>query len=232
MVDISLTALAICLLPTLGIIWLSHKWSGKGLEVSYATLRMLFQLMAVGFVLVFIFAADNPLVGGLVVFVMIAVSSLIGIRTVARNRLAAFWKATIGIGLGGGAILLFVLFAVLQLADPWYDPRIIIPLAGMVFSNSMTAVTLAAERFESEYTSAVSYQVARTTAWKTALIPQINSHLAVGLVALPGMMTGQILSGVDPLIAVRYQIIVMAMLLQSSGYAVALYLWLLRPQEH
>ena len=67
-------------------------------------------------------------------------------------------------------------------------------------------------------------KAARSSAWTAALIPQINALLAVGLVSLPGMMTGQILSGVDPLIAVRYQIVIMAMILQASGFAVAIYL--------
>ena len=61
-------------------------------------------------------------------------------------------------------------------------------------------------------------------AWNAALIPQVNSFLAVGLVALPGMMTGQILNGADPLEAVRYQIMVMAMVMGSAGIAVAMFL--------
>ena len=63
-------------------------------------------------------------------------------------------------------------------------------------------------------------------AFNAALIPQINAFLAVGLVSLPGMMTGQILSGVSPLVAVRYQIMVMSMVMATSCIAVALYLWL------
>lgn len=104
-------------------------------------------------------------------------------------------------------------------------------MAGMIFSNSMTAVTLAADRFERERSSGMEYAEARSNAWNTALIPQINALLAVGLVALPGMMTGQILSGVDPLLAVRYQIVVMAMVLQSAGFSVALFLHLSRPPK-
>ena len=68
-------------------------------------------------------------------------------------------------------------------------------------------------------------QAAREEALQAALIPVINSLLAVGLVSLPGMMTGQILSGVEPLIAARYQIVVMAMLFGASGIAAACYLW-------
>ena len=162
---------------------------------------------------------------------MITVSGYIGIRTVKENRRAAFWKATLSIGLGGGVVLLFVLFGVLQVSDPWYQPRILIPIAGMIFSNSMTAVTLAADRFERERSTGMEFTEARSAAWNTALIPQINALLAVGLVALPGMMTGQILSGVDPMVAVRYQIVVMAMVLQSAGFSVALFLHLSRPQN-
>ena len=70
------------------------------------------------------------------------------------------------------------------------------------------------------------YTTARDTAMQTALIPIINSLFAVGLVSLPGMMTGQILSGVSPLIAVRYQIMVMAMIFGASGIATAVFLLL------
>ena len=83
---------------------------------------------------------------------------------------------------------------------------------------------LAAERFESEFKRGESYISARRTALDATLIPQINSLFAVGLVALPGMMTGQILSGVDPNIAVRYQIMVMWMIFGSGGIAAVMYL--------
>jgi len=92
----------------------------------------------------------------------------------------------------------------------------------------MNAVSIAAERFESELSRESIYREARATAYKAALIPIINALFAVGLVSLPGMMTGQILSGVDPLIAVRYQMMVMLMILGSAGISVAIYLWLLK----
>ena len=101
-----------------------------------------------------------------------------------------------------------------------------IPFAGMIFSNAMTAITLAAERLQRELETGTPYKDARTAAWTAALIPQINALLAVGLVSLPGMMTGQVLTGVDPLIAVRYQIVVMAMIFQSAGFSVAMFLLL------
>jgi len=230
MPTITLLALAISLLPILGVIWIGQRWSGSGRETAYATTRMLLQLLAVGYVLVFLFNSANPLWGLLVIAVMIVVSTGIGIRKVTKDRRRAFLYAGFGIGFGGSVVLLFTIIAVLGLRDPLYQPRLIIPLAGMIYSNSMTAITLAAERLEREERGGVSYIAARGAAWDAALIPQINSLLAVGLVSLPGMMTGQILSGVDPLIAVRYQIVVMAMILQSAAFAVALFLWLSKPK--
>ena len=98
----------------------------------------------------------------------------------------------------------------------------------MIFANAMNAVSISAERFESEISRDHSYLNARAASYKAALIPIVNALFAVGLVSLPGMMTGQILSGIDPLIAVRYQIMVMLMILGSAGISVAIYLILLK----
>ena len=94
----------------------------------------------------------------------------------------------------------------------------------MIFAGSMNTVSLAAERLQSEYDRGVSYLEARRIALQASMIPITNSLFAVGLVALPGMMTGQILSGVSPLIAAKYQIVVMTMLFGASGISAALYL--------
>ena len=108
--------------------------------------------------------------------------------------------------------------------DPWYLPRYMIPLAGMVFASAMTAVSLAAERLFAELDHGQAWAEARKTAYQAAMIPVINSLLAVGLVSLPGMMTGQILSGVSPLVAARYQIMVMCMIFAASGISTAIFL--------
>jgi putative ABC transport system permease protein len=96
----------------------------------------------------------------------------------------------------------------------------------MLFSTSMNTLSLAAERYESETGRGVGYLEARQIALRAALIPLINTLFAVGLVSFPGMMTGQILSGVAPLVAVRYQILVMSMLFGSAGLCAACYLLL------
>ena len=110
--------------------------------------------------------------------------------------------ALLSIALGGGLTLALITQVVLQF-EPWYEARYVIPLAGMSFSTAMNRVSLAAERFYAELDNGVDPQRARGVALRTSLIPVINSMFAVGLVALPGMMTGQILAGVSPLIATR-----------------------------
>jgi putative ABC transport system permease protein len=92
----------------------------------------------------------------------------------------------------------------------------------------MNSVSLAVERLEAEIDRDVPYEQARIIALRTSLIPITNSLLAVGLVSLPGMMTGQILSGVSPFIAARYQIMVMCMVFGSAGISSAFFLALVR----
>jgi putative ABC transport system permease protein len=97
----------------------------------------------------------------------------------------------------------------------------------MIFANSMNSVSIAAERFEVEFNRENIYEKARNIAYKASLIKDINSLFAVGLVSIPGMMTGQILSGVEPIETVKYQIMVMCMIIASSGISTAVYLKLL-----
>ena len=101
----------------------------------------------------------------------------------------------------------------------------------MIFANAMNAVSLAAEHYEFGLAQQRSGSILRSEAFNAAMIPVVNSLFAVGIVALPGMMTGQILAGVSPMIAVRYQILVMAMIFTSAGLATALFLWLMQKQK-
>jgi len=124
------------------------------------------------------------------------------------------------IALASSGMLLLVMHVIG--ANPWYHPQYFIPLAGMIVASSMNALSLYAERLGSEREKH-SFETARNRAFNASLIPQFNSFLAVGLVSLPGMMTGQILSGVSPMIAVRYQIVVMVMVLCTAGFSVVFY---------
>ena len=205
-----------------GIVYFS--WTKNIKEIGLATLRMILQLLIIGYFLTYIFKNDNSLVGIAILIFMISISSFIALRNIVDKSRKTYVKFFISIAIGGSLNLALVLFFVLNL-DPMYQPRFIIPLAGMIYANSMNALSLGAERFENEIQTK-DYITARAVAFKASLIPQINSFLAVGLVSLPGMMTGQILSGVSPIIAVRYQIVVMAMILGSAGMSVMIYLYL------
>ena len=100
----------------------------------------------------------------------------------------------------------------------------------MVFASCMNSVSLSGERFYSELNNNVSYEQARNIAFQTSMIPNVNALLAVGIVSLPGMITGQILSGISPFIAARYQIMVMCMIFASAGISSAYFLYLNKPK--
>ena len=150
-----------------------------------------------------------------VICVMIFFSSWISLRTVQKLRLKLLSKSLSAILLGAGLTLIFITQIVFQL-DPWYQPRYMVPLAGMIFAGAMNSISLAGERFFAEIKREEKYTDARNAAYRASLIPIMNSLFAVGLVSMPGMMTGQILSGVSPLVAIRYQIVVMGMRRRAS----------------
>ena len=149
MIEVSLWRLALLLIPLVMVGWVSFRWVGKSGELVVATGRMVVQLLLVGYVLMWLFQVDGPWVTLGVVGFMILVSSWIAVRTVKSMKGKAFVDAVMAILIGGGSVFTLVLFGVLGL-DPWYEPRYAIPLAGMIFANAMTAVTLSAERFDAE----------------------------------------------------------------------------------
>jgi putative ABC transport system permease protein len=160
---------------------------------------------------------------------MLLAASWISLRTTSLPRKTLILNAFFSIVIGGVAVLIIMTQGVL-LIDPWYSPNIMIPLAGMIFASCMNGISLAAERLESELKQGKTYEEAKVVALRISLIPITNMLLAVGIVSLPGMMTGQILSGVSPMIAVRYQVMVMCMLFGSTGISVAVFLQSVRVQ--
>jgi len=199
-----------------------YKWIGNSYEIIYATIRMVVQLLVIGYVLIYLFNNNSWYIGILVLFIMILMSSFIVLRNIENKSKKTFFIIFISITIGGSINLYLVIKFVLELT-PFYEPRYVIPLAGMLYSNCMNAISIVAERFEQEIMKN-NYEEAKKISFKASMIPKVNTFLAVGLVSLPGLMTGQILSGVDPLIAVRYQIVVMAMIMGSAGISVVLYL--------
>lgn len=226
--QISLLNMSLAFLPMVVVLVVLFKWQLGFGNALYAIARMLLQLLVIGYLLVFIFNAENAWIVLGVLTIMLIASSWIALRTIEKRQVTLFGKSLVAMFISGSLLLVIVTQAVLDL-DPWYNPQYMVPLAGMVFANAMTALSLAAERLFSELENSNDFIACRNTAYQASMIPVINSMFAVGLVSLPGMMTGQILSGVSPLIAVRYQIVVMCMIFSCSGIASAIFLALVKP---
>ena len=223
MIQLSLFDTALSLVPILlGIaIYYWHRYNTADLWLSSG--RMVLQLITIGYLLTFLFDYELSWLGLLVMSFMLVVASIITIRPLEKKGMRLWATAFIALLIAGGFNIAWMLFVVLKLS-PWYQPSIVISLAGMVFANGMNTLSVAAERYEQECKN--NNANARKIAFDAAMIPQINTLLAVGLVSLPGMMTGQILSGVEPLLAVRYQVMIMSMVISTSIISLAIYLWI------
>ncbi|RXJ77560.1 hypothetical protein CRV03_04825 [Arcobacter sp. F155] len=221
MSTISFFNLSLSFIPLVFVWYFYYKWTKDKSDILVASIRMIIQLITIGYLLVFIFKSDDLNVGIFIVLFMIVVASWITLRNTNDKTFKHYFQILLAVSASGLINLFLIVGFVLEL-EKLYEPRYVIPLAGMVFANTMNALSLAVERFEKEI-ERTNFIEARQIAFKACMIPQINSLLAVGLVALPGMMTGQILSGVDPLIAVRYQIMIMAMTLSSAGISAVVY---------
>lgn len=223
MTTIPFLNLGLAFIPVVIVIVITWKWQSNYRTSIYAIFRMLIQLLLIGYVLAYLFEADKSWVVIIVLTVMLFASAWIGLRTIHGITKKVYVKALLAITVGGVSVLALVTQGVLQL-QPWYLPSFVIPLAGMIFATAMNSISLAGERLEAEINRDLSYDEAKMIAFQASLIPTINSLFAVGLVSLPGMMTGQILSGISPFIAARYQIMVMCMIFGSAGISSALFL--------
>jgi len=205
---------------------------GIAKSVLIGSVRTFAQLMLIGYVLKFVFDLSKWYWVVLMVAVMLVVAS----RTAAaRDECRCPGKALLaGTAITSGVLItmLTVIGLVIRLR-PWYTPHIFIPITGMVIGNTMNAVALAMSRFRGEVgssmgevetalalgaTPAEACVRQRRRAVRSALVPTINALMVVGLVQLPGMMSGQIIAGVLSVEAVRYQIVIMYMV--ASGAAV------------
>lgn len=203
-------------------------WQQLGLEwsLAIATARTVVQLLAVGYILEIVFALNQP--GA--VLAIIAVMTVIA-AIVARNRISQ--KVPRLLPIVGVSILVstaltlaYVNLLVLQ-PNPWFDPQYLVPLAGILLGNAMNAAAIGGERLVSSLnnnqleiethlslgaTPSQATLTYRKEAIKAGLIPTLNSMMVVGVVTLPGIITGQILSGVNPLDAAVYQMLIMFIL--------------------
>ncbi len=227
---ISLQNLTFAFIPVAVVFYILFKWSLNTKRALYALTRMLIQLLLVGYFLGFIFESNNIWLIGLILTLMIGFSSSIALNNIPVDKFKLIKSAVISIAVSGCFTLLIISQGVLQLT-PWYQSQILLPLAGMIFASCMNSVSLVGERFYAELANSKDYSSARNTAFQASMIPNVNTLFAVGIVSLPGMMTGQILSGISPLIAARYQIMVMCMVFASAGIASALFLIFIKDKK-
>lgn len=229
--DISWVRLAVGYLFVLLVLAAARRWKiGRTGEILIATLRMTAQLIAVGYVLEFIFLRPSLWI----TLAAFAVMEIFAIRNIfARVKLTpppALPRVILASMLCGTVGVVFVFLLIIIGIDPWYAPRFFIPIGGMVIGNSMTGIALGyerlatgirrnAERIEAALMlgatpAAAAHDYARD-AFAAAVMPTINAMVGMGIVFLPGMMTGQIVSGSAPTLAIRYQIAVMLAILGS-----------------
>lgn len=212
---------------------------GLGIErrLMVATLRMVAQLAAIGAILHLVFQQSSPVWTALLAAIMVGVA---GWESVSRQTYR--FKGMGALALGSVTLLavglistLYVTAAVLG-AEPWHAPRIFLPIFGMVLGNALTAVALVLEtlttaakgeragieaRLAMGHSPRAAFERIVRRALTTALMPMVNAMAVCGVVTLPGMMTGQILSGVDPVEAAKYQIMIMFVIAGSSALAAA-----------
>lgn len=205
-------------------------------DLMIGTVRTFLQLSAVGYVLQAIFNANRWYWVLLTLAVMTAVAGYTAAKR-ATEIPGARWIAVLSVAIGGlGTLAILVGLGIIE-ASPWY----VIPISGMILGNSMNGSALAMNRVSSEIklrraqietalslgaTSRQAADPALKAAAKAAMIPNINSMMTVGIVSLPGMMTGQIIAGQPPVEAVRYQVVVMYMITAAVTVAsVAAALW-------
>ncbi len=220
---IPLANLMLGFIPVIILIGIMYFWGLKISNSIYANFRMLIQLLLIGYILTFIFETDEPIIIALVVLFMILMSAWIAMRPLKESGIYPFIVIFLSLALSGLAVLFLISQFIVDLPR-WFEPSFVVPIAGMIFANSMNTVSLAGERFFIEKDRGEDYEGSRKIALETALIPQINALFAVGLVSLPGMMTGQILSGIEPLMAARYQIMVMCMIFSTAGLSAVTYM--------
>ena len=228
--DLSLAALLVLALALSA----RRLYPGLAGQLLVAALRTVIQLTLIGLVLKALFANAGLL---WVVVLSLVMLGIAGREVMARQhrRFAGAWSYAIGVismFVSSFTVALFALIVVVG-NEPWYQPQYAIPLLGMLLGNTMNGIALALDRLtqsaweqrgviEARLMLGHSTQQAmsgiRQQVFRSGLIPIINAMAAAGVVSLPGMMTGQILAGAEPVEAVKYQILIMFLITGGAGF--------------
>ncbi len=209
-----------------------------GLHRSFAVaaVRMTVQLAAIGFILRFVFRLANPMATLAVVIVMALIAAReVAVRPKPRlQALGSYVVATLSVAVPTILTVALALATAIR-PRPWFDPRYLVPLTGIVLGNVLNAASITLDGVlggaERERETIEARLALGTSFWKAigpvlrdamrrGLVPVINQMSAAGLITLPGIMTGQIIAGMDPIEAAKYQILLMFLLSGGSGIAV------------
>lgn len=200
-------------------------------KLAWAAVRTVVQLLAIGYVLGWVFKFDRWFVVLPLMMVMTLIAGFAGAQRGARTYAGQRADSVLSIWVSSWLVAAVGLFIVIRI-HPWYEPQYAIPILGMILGNTLTGVSLGIERMTEELTARrdrVDMALALgATRWEAAqgparqavragMIPTLNQMAVVGVVSLPGMMTGQVLAGQSPLQAVRYQIVIMFLIAASSA---------------
>lgn len=226
-------ALAACLLLLNGAL---SVWLRLGLEkrLLVATVRATVQLTLLGYLLVPVFKWAHPAAVGAMALVMIVLASREAVRRSSRRYGGVLGNAFVSLFVGA-ALTTFVGARLIIGVEPWWQPRYVIPLLGMILGNGLTGISLGLDRclamldegrdrVESLLAfGATRWEAARPVAReavRTGMVPIINVMSVVGVVSIPGMMTGQILGGTPPEQAARYQLLILFMIAGATAMGV------------
>lgn len=228
--DLALAALLL-LIPAAISISLRLGLSGR---LGLAAARTVVQLGAIGLILEWVFALDRWYYVVPVLAVMLVAAARAAIAR-SERRVPGAYLAAFGALVIASTTTAFAATEIVIGVDPWYEPRYVIPLVGMLLGNGLTGISLSLDRLLSDLVDrrqAVEARLALgASTWqaihpwmqdavRAGLVPIINSMMVVGLVSLPGMMTGQILAGADPVNAVAYQVLIMFMIAAATALGV------------
>lgn len=205
---------------------------GIAKRLAIASVRTVVQLLLIGYVLQWVFALREPFVVLLLLTTMIALASRAAVDRSKRRYRGVHALAFVTLAVTGLATTLGTTQVIVGV-EPWWRPQYVVPLLGMVLGNGLTGISLCLDDLLaslSEHKDKVEAELALgASRWEAArgpvresirrgMIPIINAMSVVGIVSLPGMMTGQILEGADPLRAVRYQIVIMFVVASATTF--------------
>jgi putative ABC transport system permease protein len=200
-------------------------------KLAWAAVRTVVQLLAIGYVLGWVFQFDRWFVVLPLMVLMTLIAGFAGAQRGALTYAGQRRDSVVSIWVSSWLVAAVGLFVVIRI-HPWYEPQYAIPILGMILGNTLTGVSLGIERMTEELTArrdrvdmalalgAARWEAAQgpaRQAVRAGMIPTLNQMAVVGVVSLPGMMTGQVLAGQSPLQAVRYQIVIMFLIAASSA---------------